>query len=372
VLYANPAAITLFGARTAQDLTGKPFVDLIHPDFRHVALAGARKAIETRTPLPMVEEELLILDGSAIPVEVQSTVIDYDGKPAILVSMHDISERKRAAALQSEKQSAEQAQAVAEAATQAKDHFLAVLSHELRNPLAPVFASVQLMQHKPNLGEDLRRPLEIIYRNAKLLAHLIDDLLDLNRIVRGKLDLRRKPVDIATVIEHAVEVRKPDMDARKLHFGIEMDGGPYWVHADAARLEQVIWNLLGNAVKFTPEGGHVAVRCYRREKNLVIEVVDSGVGIEPETANRIFDAFEQGGSAVTRKYGGLGLGLAIAKRLVEMHDGTISAHSEGTNKGSTLQISLPLVFLETHAEAAPQATITTVHEANPKGAESDH
>lgn len=360
VLYANAAAIKLLGAKSAQDLTSKLFLDLIHPDFRHVALARAREIIESRTPMPMIEEQLLKLDGTAIPVEVQSTVIDYDGEAAILVSMHDISERKRAAALRSAKQRAEQAKAVAEEATQAKDHFLAVLSHELRSPLTPVLAAVQLMQRKPNLSGDMRQPLEIIHRNVKLQARLIDDLLDVTRIVRGKLDLERKPLDIATVIKRAVEISKPDIDARKLHFGIEMDGGPFWVNADAVRLQQVVWNLLSNAVKFTPEGGRVGIRCYRRDKHfIIIEVVDSGVGMEPEALNRIFDAFEQGGPAVTRRFGGLGLGLAIARRLVEMHDGTISAHSEGRNKGSALQISLPLVSAEAQTEAAPQAPIAT-------------
>ena len=238
--------------------------------------------------------------------------------------------------------SAERAKVEAQKANQAKDHFLAVLSHELRTPLTPVLAAVQLLQRRPGLSTEVREPLEIIQRNAQLQARLIDDLLDLTRIAQGKLDLKRKPMNICTVIERAVEIARPDIDARRLHFGVALKDAPHRVNGDASRLQQVVWNLLTNAVKFTPEGGCVGLRCERQDEHVIIEVSDSGIGIEPQDADRIFDAFEQGGRAMTRQFGGLGLGLAIAKRLVEMHEGKISVYSEGRDRGARFRVQLPV------------------------------
>jgi signal transduction histidine kinase len=251
--------------------------------------------------------------------------------------------------------SAERAKVEAQRANQAKDHFLAVLSHELRTPLTPVLAAAQLLQRRPGLSTEVREPLEIIQRNAQLQARLIDDLLDLTRIAQGKLELNRKPINICTIVERAVEIAKPDIDARRLHFGVTLSDGPHRVHGDASRLQQVVWNLLTNAVKFTPEGGCVGLRCERQDEHVIIEVSDSGVGIEPQDADRIFDAFEQGGRATTRQFGGLGLGLAIAKRLVEMHEGRISVYSEGRNRGAKFRVQLPLSSAELAEDAQESA-----------------
>jgi signal transduction histidine kinase len=251
--------------------------------------------------------------------------------------------------------SAEGAKVEAQRANQAKDHFLAVLSHELRTPLTPVLASVQLLQRRPGLSTEVRGPLEIIQRNAQLQARLIDDLLDLTRIAQGKLELKRNPMNICTVIERAVEIAKPDIDARRLQLRVALEDRPNRVNGDASRLLQVVWNLLTNAVKFTPEGGYVELRCERQGEHVIIEVSDSGIGIEPQDANRIFDAFEQGGRAMTRQFGGLGLGLAIAKRLVEMHEGKISVHSEGRNRGANFRVQLPVSSAELAADAQESA-----------------
>jgi two-component system, chemotaxis family, CheB/CheR fusion protein len=251
--------------------------------------------------------------------------------------------------------SAERAKVEAQRANQAKDHFLAVLSHELRTPLTPVLAAAQLLQRRPGLSTEVREPLEIIQRNAQLQARLIDDLLDLTRIAQGKLELNRKPINICTIVERAVEIAKPDIDARRLHFGVTLSDGPHRVHGDASRLQQVVWNLLTNAVKFTPEGGCVGLRCERQDEHVIIEVSDSGIGIEPQDADRIFDAFEQGGRATTRQFGGLGLGLAIAKRLVEMHEGRISVYSEGRNRGAKFRVQLPLSSAELAEDAQESA-----------------
>jgi signal transduction histidine kinase len=246
---------------------------------------------------------------------------------------------------------AERAKVEAQKANLVKDHFLAVLSHELRTPLTPVLAAVQLLQRRPGLSTELREPLEIIQRNAQFQARLLDDLLDLTRIAQGKLELNRKPMNVCTIIERAVEIAKPDIDARRLQFQVALKDRPQRVNGDASRLQQVVWNLLTNAVKFTPEGGCVELRCERQGEHVIIEVSDSGIGIEPEDAERIFDAFEQGGRGTNRQFGGLGLGLAIAKRLVEMHEGKISVFSEGRNRGAKFRVQLPLSSAE-FAEAA--------------------
>jgi len=175
-------------------------------------------------------------------------------------------------------------------------------------------------------------------------ARLIDDLLDVARIARGKIELQKQPVQLCTVVQRAVEVCKPDIEARRLHFGVDIGpAAPYWVEADVPRLQQVFWNLLKNAVKFTPPGGCVGVRCVPSEKYVVIEVNDSGIGIEPEALSRIFNAFEQADRWITRQFGGLGLGLAISRKLVEMHGGQIEVHSEGRDKGATFRVRLPLI-----------------------------
>ena len=264
----------------------------------------------------------------------------------VAILFNDITQRKRAEEeLLAAKLVAERAQAAAESASKAKDHFLAVLSHELRNPLNPVLATASLLRGDGRLDADVREQLEVIYRNAELEARLIDDLLDVTRIERGKVELDRRPLELGTVIQRAVEVCRPDIQARQLEFGVEMGGdGPYWVEADAARLQQVFWNLLKNAIKFTPQGGSVGVRCRRDGGGFVVaEVHDSGVGIPEEALGRIFLAFEQAERSFARRFGGLGLGLAISKALVELHGGTIQAHSEGMGKGATFTVRLPLI-----------------------------
>ena len=249
----------------------------------------------------------------------------------------DITERKRA------EEDVAASKAGAEQANRAKDHFLAVLSHELRTPLTPVVMGVSMLQDRADLDPAIRETLEMVRRNVEMETQLIDDLLDVSRIAQGKVELDRRPVKLCTVIKRAVEVCQPDIETRKLHFDVDTGPNmPYWVEADAARLQQVLWNLLKNAIKFTPPGGYVGIRCRPNEKHVFVEVNDSGLGIEPEALLRIFDAFEQAERSVTQRFGGLGLGLAISKAIVEMHGGTIEAHSAGRDKGSTFRIRLPL------------------------------
>jgi len=348
-LVANPAYRSIPGTPETA-VVGRTVAEVWTPEIARIVEHFVQQVLQSGELLRLPEYEPPIRGRtwwtvSEIPLRDVAGAVE-----AVLILTEDVTERKRAEeALQRRSEELEAARLQAEEANQAKDHFLAVLSHELRTPLTPVLAAVQLIQRMPDLSAALKQPLEVIRRNLQLEARLIDDLLDITRIVQGKLVLDHKPISISTVIERAVETVKPDIDARRLCFGMDLCG-PLLVNGDASRLQQVIWNLLNNAVKFTPEGGSVEIRCYREGDRLLIEVADSGIGIEPEALNRIFDAFEQGGRAITRQFGGLGLGLAIVKRLVEMHEGSISAHSEGKNRGSAFRVSLPLTSTRLSAE----------------------
>ncbi|MGA2253297.1 MAG: ATP-binding protein, partial [Thermoguttaceae bacterium] len=289
---------------------------------------------------------LIAKDGRETPIDDSGAPIrQRDGTvQGVVLVFRDFTEQKQAEReLKAAKNSAEHAKAAAEQANRAKDHFLAVLSHELRTPLTPVVMGLSMLQDRPDIDPPIRETLEMVRRNVELEARLIDDLLDVSRIARGKVELTRSTVELSTVIHRAVEVCKPDIEERRLHFGVDWGpAGTYWVEADVSRLQQVFWNLLKNAIKFTPRGGCVGIRCRPSEENVVVEVNDSGLGIEPESLSRIFNAFEQAERSITQQFGGLGLGLAISKALVEMHGGQIEAHSKGRGKGATFRVRLPL------------------------------
>jgi len=230
----------------------------------------------------------------------------------------------------------------AESANRAKDHFLATLSHELRTPLTPVLGAIAALQRRPDLPEDLRPSLEMICRNVELEARLIDDLLDVTRIARGKLEIVRERVDLRQVVDDALQTSLAQ-SAEPKHVAIERRGGEAElpVLGDLARLTQVFWNLLNNAVKFTPAGGRITVAAERRGSDVVVEVADTGIGIPASRLGSIFDAFEQGSPAITRRFGGLGLGLAISRTIVEAHGGTLTAASEGDGKGARFAVAFP-------------------------------
>jgi two-component system cell cycle sensor histidine kinase/response regulator CckA len=227
----------------------------------------------------------------------------------------------------------------AEAANASKDRFLATLSHELRTPLTPVLIWAGGMIKQSGLPPDVVQGLEMVCRNVELEARLIDDMLDLTRIARGKLQLDLRPADAHELIRHAMDIVRADISARRLNVLIALDAPQHEITVDAARLQQVFWNLLRNAYKFTPDNGTVAVRSSNpMPGRLRIEIVDTGVGIDPNDLQRIFDAFEQVGA----RREGLGLGLAISKAVVEMHGGKICARSGGVGKGATFVVELPL------------------------------
>jgi signal transduction histidine kinase len=231
---------------------------------------------------------------------------------------------------------------LAEAANRAKDHFLAVLSHELRTPLTPVLTAVQTMEAEGNLPEHLREQIQMIRRNVELEVKLIDDLLDLTRVTRGKLELQLQPTDLHEKVRQVLAICDADLRAKRLTVTVQLEARHHRVQADSARLQQILWNVLKNAVKFTDEGGHVTVRTADVPGGRVeVSVTDSGIGIELDKLPRLFDAFEQGGKHVTRQFGGLGLGLAISRAIAEQHGGSLTAASEGAGRGATFALSLP-------------------------------
>lgn len=252
----------------------------------------------------------------------------------------------------------QEAKETAEAASVAKDRFLAVLSHELRTPLTPVLMSVASLEHDPSLPEDTRHELAMVRRNVELETKLIDDLLDLSRVTTGKLRLRLQSMDFNEATQHVCDICRPQISEKHIRLECDLDPEAGNVAADPARLRQVLWNVLKNAAKFTPEDGEIQVTTKALGDRVEVRVQDSGPGIAPDLLPRVFEAFEQG-QGVTRQFGGLGLGLAISKALVELHGGTIRVESDGIGKGSCFSIEVPRrhpaeSFLEVKApKAAP-------------------
>jgi signal transduction histidine kinase len=234
----------------------------------------------------------------------------------------------------------QQQKEAAESANAAKDRFLATLSHELRTPLTPVLIWAGGMAKEPGLPPEIGEGLRMVCRNIELEARLIDDLLDLTRITRGKLQLHLRKTNAHELLEHAMEIVREDIASRQLNLSVQLHADGHHVLADSSRLQQVFWNVLKNASKFTPERGAVTVRTSNpKPRTLEIEISDTGVGIKSEDLDKIFDAFVQVGT----RGEGLGLGLAISKAIVEMHRGAIRAFSEGSGKGAKFVIGLETV-----------------------------
>ncbi len=248
-------------------------------------------------------------------------------------------------------------------ASAAKDRFLAMLSHELRTPLNPVLALVSELAGDDRLPAEARQDLGVVLRNVRLEARLIDDLLDFSRVISGKLSLQREPLDLHAIMRSAVDICAEDV-AREAHtLTLELAAPNATVLGDSARLQQAIWNVLKNAVKFTPHGGRIDI-CTRLVEGdrIEVEISDTGVGIQAEALPRVFGAFEQGGSGITAKYGGLGLGLAITKAAVELHEGSVRVTSAGPNRGTQVALRLPLLSQEVGA-GGPAAPATAQADA---------
>jgi PAS domain S-box-containing protein len=285
-------------------------------------------------------------DGSYIWTLISARAIlneqsEFLGAIAMLT---DITDRKRTESERDRLLQLEQtARAEAEAANRIKDEFLAVLSHELRSPLNPILGWAKLLQSRKFDETAIQKALKTIERNAKLQAELIEDLLDVSRILQGKLNLNMIPVNLASTIEAAMETVRLAAEAKSIQIQTMLDLTVGKVLGDSARLQQVFWNLLSNAVKFTAPGGQVNVRLQCIDAQAQITVSDTGKGIHPDFLPHVFDYFRQGDSTTTRKFGGLGLGLAIARHLIEMHGGAIWAESLGENQGAIFTVRVPLI-----------------------------
>jgi hypothetical protein len=229
----------------------------------------------------------------------------------------------------------------AEEANRAKDRFLAMLSHELRTPLTPVLAGARVLELIPELPGEARSCVLMIRRNVELEARLIDDLLDLTRVANGKLRLSLETVDVHDVIDSVLELFRSEIQVKQQDVHVDKAAEHHYVLADRARLQQMLWNLIRNAAKFTPDGGHIYVRTRDERMQVQISVEDTGIGIEPGQIGKLFNAFEQGNQNMTRQFGGLGLGLAITKALTDVHGGTVTARSPGAHCGATFTITLP-------------------------------
>ncbi|MEX3944708.1 response regulator [Paraburkholderia sp. BR10937] len=246
------------------------------------------------------------------------------------------------------------ARQTAEEANRAKDRFLAMLSHELRTPLTPVLAGTRLLEQIPGLPEAARAGVLMIRRNIELEARLIDDLLDLTRVANGKLSLALETVDVHEVIEAVLELFHSEIQIKQQDVHVDLRAQQHYVRGDRARLQQMLWNLVRNAAKFTPDGGHIYVRTRDERMQVEIEVEDTGIGIAPEQIGKLFHAFEQGSHNLTRQFGGLGLGLAVTRALTEAHGGNVSARSPGAHCGATFTIMLPTAARGEGAAAAAE------------------
>ncbi len=268
------------------------------------------------------------------------------------VELPDLDLKKAFAQLLERVREAEAARQAAEEANRTKDQFLARLSHELRTPLAPVLLLAQRLEDDPRLPSELLPDVERIRRNVELEARLIDDLLDLTRITQGKIELRPEAVDLHTLLRHAAETCcHESREIVRMTFDLQAEQA--WTWADAARLGQVFWNLFSNAHKFTAAGGEISIRTANPAPEICQVVIsDNGIGIEPHILPQIFNAFEQGGSHITRRFGGLGLGLPISKRLIELHQGTIEASSGGQGQGAVFTLTLPTIAQPVRSRAA--------------------
>jgi PAS domain S-box-containing protein len=224
-----------------------------------------------------------------------------------------------------------------------KDEFLAMLAHELRNPLAPIRNGVQLLRLSDGMPDLRGQTLDMIDRQAGQLVRLVDDLLDVSRITSGKMALQKTPVELSTVLASAVETCRPAIETARHSLDIDLSDESLLVHADFVRLAQVVSNLLGNAARYTAEGGRIAIKLRRESRDALISVSDNGIGIAPEILPRVFDMFMQGGRDPRGAQSGLGIGLALARNLVELHGGTIEARSEGVDRGAQFIVRLPVL-----------------------------
>jgi PAS domain S-box-containing protein len=357
--WLNAAALRIFGY-AAEELVGRN-VKLLMPDPYHAEhdryLDNYRRTGERK--IIGIGREVLgqRKDGSTFPCDLAVSEVHLGDRRIFTGIIRDITQRKRG------EQELLTAKDAAETASRAKDQFIAAVSHELRTPLNPIQAVTNLLLERPDLPQAVREDLHVIRRNVEQEARLVDDLLNLTRLSRGKIELHHEVVDVHALLRAVVGQYQDQIDRKRIDLltGLRARNSRVW--ADPGRLQQILANLIDNAVKFTPESGGITVRTADVEPARVrIEISDTGIGIEPDVLPRLFSPFEQGEKSVTRRYGGLGLGLVISKGLVELHHGTLRARSEGQGKGSTFTLELPVtstapVLSGPRRAAAPAAGI---------------
>jgi PAS domain S-box-containing protein len=305
----------------------------IHPDDRARVYASVQRALAEGVPHD-VEYRIVAPDGTVRWCEGKGRVHSENGQPVSMSGVCMIVTRRKEAELAR--------LAAAEESSRLKDEFLATLSHELRTPLNAILGWVQLLQSGDMTEARTRQALEVIGRNARLQGQLIEDILDVSRIITGKLELERAPVLMSQLLETAAAGVAPAAEAKRITLSQQIAPDLPPIEGDRKRLHQVLNNVLWNAIKFTPEGGTIVLDGRVNDGAVHIHVRDSGVGIAPEFLPHVFDRFRQADSRATRAHGGLGLGLAIARHLVEQHKGEISAHSDGPQRGTTIAIRLPI------------------------------
>lgn len=339
IQWLNPAALAIFGY-TAEELMGQN-VKILMPEPYHsehdtylanYIRTGQRKIIGIGREVVGRRK-----DGSTFPVDLAVSEVNLGHRRLFTGIVRDITQRKEA------ERALLAAKEAAETASRAKDHFLAVVSHELRTPLTPILATATLLQGREDLPADVKEDLGTIRRNVEHEARLVDDLLSLTRLSRGKIELHQEVVDAHASLRNVLSQFQGEIDAKGIELMMGLRAKEYNIWADPGRIQQVFSNVLENAIKFTPEGGRISLKSTNTDGKLRVEISDTGVGIEPDVLPKIFDAFEQGERTVTRKYGGLGLGLAISRGLMELHGGTLSAQSEGMGKGATFVVELNAV-----------------------------
>lgn len=326
---ANDKLLEMTGYRREDLASGRlNWIEMTPPEWRG-ADARALESLRAIGSCEPFEKEYLRKDGSRIPIIIGGAMLDDERREGVAFVV-DITDRKRAEEGLRE-------------ADRRKNEFLGVLSHELRNPLAPIRNSLYLLRRSAQLDERGQRAATVIDRQVSQLARLVDDLLDVTRIARGKIRLQLARLDLADVLRRVVEDHRSLLLEGRIGLELALPSKPVWVDGDAARVAQIVENLLGNAAKFTPPGGRIGLALRTDEcGRATVEVLDSGIGIDPETLSRLFQPFFQADRSLDRSRGGLGLGLSLAKGLVELHGGEISAHSEGHGRGARFTVALPL------------------------------
>ena len=363
VTFMNKVAESLTGWSQAEAL-GRPLSEVFHilnEQSREAIENPALRALSTVTTVDLANHTILVArDGTEWPIDDSAAPIrNEQGEVAgVVLVFRDITERRR---MESERErllaSAQAAQKEAEQANRLKDEFLATASHELRTPLTAVVGWARLLRTGKLDAENSERALEAIERNAALQTKLIDDLLDVSRIITGKLSLDRRAIEMAHVVSDAVNTVRPAADAKNITIETSFDANAEPVLGDANRLQQVVWNLLSNAVKFTPKNGRIEVAVLRLDSQIEISVRDSGEGISTDFLPYVFDRFRQADGKTTRSHSGLGLGLAIVRQLVELHGGTVSAHSDGPGRGAMFTLRLPVLAVNRVAGSTTAASV---------------